>query len=293
MFKLLKKIFNYKCHVKFLFNPFLRVMINSLGSYCGVNHIKRDIPVIVSLTSYEERFDELPKTIYSLLNQTLKPDRIILWLSDKNELNNIPYELSCFIKNGLEIKFRKDLGSYTKAYYAFKEIPESIIVTADDDIYYSKDWLKTLYLSYVSNPNDIQVHRAHRVKIINKKIAPYEEWDKQIDSEDAAFSNFLTGVGGVLYPPNCFSNEVLREDVFSKNAPNADDLWFWIMAVTHGKKIRVVKNHCKTLTCTNVFTQLFSKTLYKQNIDGGNDKQLENLLNFYGNNVMSKLYREL
>ena len=52
-----------------------------------------------------------------------------------------------FIKNGLEIRFVKDIGSYTKAIYAFKEFSESIIVTADDDIFYPKDWLKKLYLS--------------------------------------------------------------------------------------------------------------------------------------------------
>ena len=43
-----------------------------------------DKELIVSLTSYPKRFDILPITIQSLLNQTVKPDRIILWLYEKD-----------------------------------------------------------------------------------------------------------------------------------------------------------------------------------------------------------------
>ncbi|MCQ2744253.1 MAG: glycosyltransferase family 2 protein, partial [bacterium] len=106
------------------------------------SHLKRENKIIVSLTSYRERFKKLPITIYSLLNQTLKPDKIILWIDNETEdLTTIPYEITRFIKNGLEIRFVKDIKSYTKAIYAFKEYTDSIIVTADDDIYYRKNWL--------------------------------------------------------------------------------------------------------------------------------------------------------
>lgn len=290
MFNIIKRIFTYKFHVRGLFNPFIGFQINAMGNYLGVNELKREVPVIVSLTSYRERFKDLPKTLYSLLNQSLKPDRIILWLDEDSEcLNSLPYELTCFIKNGLEIRFRKDIGPYTKAIYAFEECPNSIIVTADDDIYYQNDWLKRLYLSYISHPIDIQVHRAHKVLTENGKLLPYEKWEKQYNEERCGYDLFLTGVGGVLYPPNCFSKEVLREDVFLKNSPNADDVWFWAMALTHGRKIRVVQNHYKTLICTNFLSQLLSNNLYKKNKAGGNDVQLNNLMKFYGNNIMNKL----
>ena len=271
-------------------NPFLNMQINSIGNWKGVNDVKREKPIIVSLTSYEDRFSDLPKTIYSLLNQTLRPDRIILWLDEKgDDLTTLPYEITRFIKNGLEIRFVKDIGPYTKVVYAFKEFYESIIVTADDDIYYPKNWLKYLYLSYVSNQDDIHCHRAHRVGLKYGKILPYENWEKQVEEESARYDNFLTGAGGVLYPPKCFSNEVLREDVFLKYAPSADDIWLWVMALVHGKKIRVVKNHYKTLISTNLFRQIFGKTLYSVNKDGQNDIQLNNLMKFYSNNILSRL----
>lgn len=281
------RIFNYKFHVRCLLNPFIGLQISSLGNYSGVleSH-KRETQIIVSLTSYRERFSDLPITIYSLLNQTLKPDRIILWLDESSEdLAYLPYEITQFVKNGLEIKFVKDIGSYTKAIYAFKDFSDSIIVTADDDIYYPSNWLKKLYLSYIAHPQDIHAHRVHKVDLTKS----YEKWEKHVTVESAEYSNFLTGVGGVLYPPHCFSNEVLREDIFLKNAPKADDIWFWIMALVHNRKIRVVKNHIKTLIATNIFRQFFAQSLYKDNRNGANDTQLNNLMKFYGQNVKNKL----
>lgn len=286
----IKRIFNYRFHLRWLLNPFIDFQINHLGDYPGTNSIKRETQIIVSLTSYRERFSDLPKTIYSLLNQSTKPDRIILWLDEECEdLTYLPYEITQFIKNGLEIQFVKDIGSYTKVIYAFKEFNNSIIVTADDDIYYPKDWLKKLYISYISHPEDIHVHRAHRVRLENGCLVPYEQWQKHINEESASFDNFLTGVGGVLYPPHCFSKEVLRNDVFLKNAPKADDIWFWIMALVHNRKIRVVVNHIKNLTSVNLINQLFKNNLYKNNKLGGNDKQLRNLMKLYGQNILNKL----
>lgn len=291
---LIKKLFNTKLHLRFLFNPIIRIFARNLGDFKYTNCSERDIPIVVSLTSYEDRFKDLEISLYSLLTQSLKPDRIILWLSDEiKSINDIPYEITRYIKNGLEIRFVKDIGSYTKAIYAFKEFSDCIIVTADDDIYYPKHWLSKLYHSYIAHPDDIQVHRAHRAEFDadTNRFFPYENWEKHTNKETADYNNFLTGVGGALYPPNCFSNEVLRKDVFLKHAPYADDIWFWVMAIIHNRKIRVVKNHINTLTCTNIFRQIFnsSKSLYAINVNGHNDKQLDNLLSYYGQNVYNKV----
>lgn len=287
---ILKRILKYRFHVRGLLNPFIYFQINNLENYPGINNnVHRETPIIVSLTSYEGRFGDLPKTLYSLLNQTTKPDKIILWLNKEcNNLTSLPYEITKFIKNGLEIRFVEDLGPYTKWFYAFKEFSNAIIITADDDIYYDKNWLNKLYLSYIAHPEDIHVHRAHRADL----NLPYEKWKKQINEENARYDNFITGVGGALYPPNCFGQEIFRKDIFIKEAPNADDIWLWIMALIHNKKIRVVKNHIKTLITTNIFRQMFCKTLYRKNCKGENDKQLNNLLKYYKNNVLKTLKSE-
>lgn len=290
---MIKKLIQTKFHLRFVFNPLIRYFANNLGEYKGVTDIKREVPVIVSLTSYSERFKDLEISLYSLLNQKLKPDRIILWL-DKNryDISTLPYEITRYIKNGLEIRFVEDLRSYTKIFYALKEFANSVIVTADDDIYYPQDWLSKLYYSYISNPENIHCHRAHRVIISNDEIVPYETWIKHVKEESARFDNFLTGVGGVLYPPNCFNNEVFRKDIFLKYAPTADDIWLWLMAVINNRKIRIVKNHIKVLTCVDFWGQLGvkkKKTLYSINSQGKNDTQLKSLIVLYGQNIMSKL----
>ena len=296
---MLNKLFNYKFHLRFMINPLIRINSRCIGNYVGVKEEKRDIPIIVSLTSIEERYSDLELTLYSLLNQSVKPDKIILWFSDKYNLTELPYNITRYIKNGLEIRFVPDIGSYTKIIYSLKEFHDCIVVTADDDIYYSKDWLKKLYHSYISNPQDIHVHRAHRVKL-NANIGtsnhniftPYEKWCKHINEESARYDNFLTGVGGVLYPPNCFNKEVLRKDVFLSKAPNADDIWLWFMALLSNRKIRVVQSHIKTLTCTNIFRQMGwtkDKFLYSKNKNGGNDMQINELEKYYRENIISKL----
>ena len=104
-----------------------------------------------------------------------------------------------------------------------------------------------------------------------------------------SFLNFSTSGGGVLYPPNSFYKDILREDLFCELAPYADDIWFWVMALVHNRKIRVVKNHNRNLIVNNYLNQLFSNNLYKENRNGGNDIQLKNLLKFYGQNIVNKL----
>ena len=289
---MIKKLLNIKFHLRPVFTPLIRYYAEHMGECSGVNFIKREIPLIISITSYNERFDELSLALYSLLNQSVKPDRVILWLSDEyQDLMELPYEITRYVKNGLEIRFVRDIKSYTKIIYALKEFSDSIIVTADDDIYYPKNWLENLYYSYIAYPDDIQVHRAHRVKFKAGRLLPYEQWEKHVKEESARYDNFLTGVGGVLYPPNCFKKEVFREDVFLKYAPNADDIWLWVMALLSNRKIRVVKNHIKTLASLNIMRQIFntSRNLYQKNSNGGNDKQIGALFEFYRLNILSKL----
>lgn len=277
---LIKQIFPYKKGIRPLFNPFINMQINGLGDYLGVNSCKRETPIIVSLTCDEESFDKLPITLYSILNQELKADRIILWIDEKiADLTSLPYEITQFVKNGLEIRFVRNLKKYTKTIYALKEFPTSIIVTADETIYYQSDWLKRLYLSYVTNPKDIH---ANSVKKVDLETS-YLEWNNNLIEECSSYENLANGLGGILYPPKCFSKEVLREDVYLKNAQDSDELWFWIMELVHNRKIRLVKNHIKTFASVNYLKQIFS------NDKVGYDTQLANLMKFYGQNILNKI----
>lgn len=268
-------------------NPFILDEIERMGEFSGVNKdMNRENPLIVSLSSNRKNFKKLPIALYSILNQSLKPDKVILWLDEETEdLLTLPYEITRFVKNGLEIKFVKNLNLYTNTICALEEFKNGIIVTACDNIYYRHDWLKKLYYSYIVSPNDIHIHRAFNVRLKDKPITPIKEWDFCVNSETAKYTNFPVSSGGILYPPKCFKKEVFRSDIFLKYAQNNDELWVWIMALINNKKFRVVKNHDKSSIVLNIFDYVSEMKTKKNSFDS----QLESLMQFYGQNMINKL----
>ena len=135
--------------------------------------------------------------------------------------------------------YNKNIKSYKKLIPTLKKYPNKIIITIDDDIIHKKDMVEKLYKSFLKYPRDIQAHRI--TKFIYKSgkfktIAGGRHYYK-----NSSFLNKLTGVGGVLYPPNCFYKDILNEKLFMKLAPTNDDQWFWIQAILNNVRVRVVE----------------------------------------------------
>ncbi|MFZ1980133.1 MAG: glycosyltransferase domain-containing protein, partial [Smithella sp.] len=235
MFKQIEHLFgikiNYKQKIKRdIDNDKLQKQINEFKE-TGVTKEKRNPRLIVSITSFGQRMYDVHFALYSLLNQTLKPDEIILWLGEKefpHKEGNLPQSVLSLKNNGLTIKWCKDMGPYTKLIPALKEYPDDIIVTADDDIYYPRKFLELLYGAYLKEPQYIHCHRVHKITFDkNKNIQKYSKWIRQASNIESSLCNFLTGAGGVLYPPNSLYKDVLNEELFLKLSPTADDIWFW------------------------------------------------------------------
>ncbi|WP_051190484.1 hypothetical protein [Kaistella palustris] len=243
--------------------------------------------LIVTLTSFPGRIYTISDTLVSLLNQSLRPEKIVLWLAEEQfpeKENELPTRILKLRELGLEIRWCKDLKSYKKLLPALDLFNDKLLVTADDDIYYPKNWLRDLYDSYLSDPESIFCHRVHRITFNNtNEILPYQQWDKclikgQEKENDVLF--FTTG-GGVLFPPNCFYQDVAREDLFLELCPLADDIWFWSMILLNKKKIRIAKNNVYRIK-NNGNTQE-DEPLWKTNREAGlNDEQLRNVRSYYG-----------
>jgi len=249
---------------------------------------KGGVKLIVTLTSYPDRMYDIHYSVYSLLKQSKKPDMVILYLAEEqfpNKEADLPQKLLKFKENGLTIKWCKDLKSYKKLIPALKEFPNDIIVTADDDIFYPENWLLKLYEAYLKNPEFIHAHRVHKITFEDGKIRPYTSWKGCINDNSADFINFPTTGGGVLYPPKSLSPDVLNEELFLNLAPNADDIWFFAMAVLNNTKIKVVHNPVSRIKQVNPKRDLGfydENTLYiSGNGTGGNDIQLNNILEHY------------
>ena len=220
-----------------------------------------NVEIVVSLTSFPERINTIHLCVKTLLNQTYKPDRVLLWLAKSqfpNQEEDLPKALLKLKKNGLSICWCDDIRSYKKLIPAIEKYPDSAIITTDDDVYYGKNWLKGLVDSYKEHPEEIICYRAAKIEFDNGRfirddIQPYSEY------KDATYLHQQTGVGGVLYPPHSLYKDILRRNAFMQLAPTNDDLWFWLMAVLNGRKIRILQGNTFKLYYIGE-TQKFSLT---------------------------------
>lgn len=191
--------------------------------------------LIVSLTSYPPRYPSLLPTLKCLLTQSMRPDLVILWVTPE-DAKQLPNNIIALKSKGLEIrKYPDDLGPYKKIIPTLQIYPDAFIVTADDDIYYERNWLKKLVQTWTGNTKQIVCHRAHKITLDDNGIPkPYTKWEHDISGPTKSAHIFPTGVGGVLYPPGCFSPEVLDTHKFMQLSPKADDVWLYFMARQQG-----------------------------------------------------------
>ncbi len=252
-------------------------------SRIGINKTPGSPKLIVTLTSYPLRIPTIHITINTLLNQTVKPDMLILWLAQSqfpHMEKDLPHKLLRLRKYGLTINWCENMKSYTKLIPALKLYPNDILVTADDDVYYNPDWLEKLYDSYINNKSSIHCHRMHRIKLDEtKKPLNYLQWEFCSNQMNESFLNFLTGFGGVLYPPHSLHPNVLKHELFQSLAPHADDIWFWAMAVLNHTRIKVIDNgYNNPITISDTQDIGLWRTV---NIKGANDLQLKNVLDYF------------
>lgn len=234
---------------------------------------------IITLTSYGRRVAETaPYAIWSLFNQSILPNKIVLYLDNEN---NIPPLLKKEVEHGLEIKFCKDIKSYKKLNFALEDFPSDVLITVDDDAYYPKDWLAKLIETHKQNPGKICCHRAHIIRYGK----PYNKWKWRATSKDDPSKIFPTGVGGILYPPNSLATEHLAEAM--NLAPTADDIAYWALAKIKGTSHCLVKNGYFGVKQVNGFDEKDS-LLTINKLQNANDLQMNSILKRFGENYANK-----
>ena len=262
--------------------------------FIGLNNSPRAEKIIVSFTSYKPRINDVKYTIYSLLNQTFAPDKLILWLDEDSfpqREENLPQDLLELRNFGLTIDWCENLRPYKKLIPALEKYPDDIIVTADDDIFYRPDWLKILYDEHLKSPDCLIAHRAHRIRLdAQGNLFPYLKWIMAEKSFTPCYENFFTGAGGVLYKKKFFHEDILRRDIFMEVSPNNDDIWFWAMAVLNGTKIKIPSKGQRYLIYDDIDMQRGEETLWSKN-KNGNDVQLKQVIERYPA-LLDKLIRE-
>jgi len=286
LFAYLKKIVLY-LDKKFLFSLLINSYINAKyfikinKIYLNINNENQSIKkhdlnkeLLVSLTSFYSRFNTLPLVLDSLQRQTIKPDKIELWIENK-DVQFLPKNISKFKNVNLRI-CENDLFSYKKIIPALIENQDRYIVTFDDDIIYPERSLEQLVNKSKKYSEDVIANRVHKIKIINQIPDKYNNW--YLNNSENSELNFFTGVGGVLYPPNCFYKDVTNKELFKELCPHNDDIWLNWMIKLNKKKIFNSEFNEKFIMIKKIKSGLFKKNV-KQNY---NDVQIKKIIQEYG-----------
>lgn len=186
--------------------------------------------LIVSLTTYGERIAKCHEAVQSILDQTYKADRVVVWIAQGEkasaELEAMP----------IEIRYCKDLKSYKKLTPALKAFPDAYIVTADDDLIYKDSWLATLMMCYFKarekypQQEFIAAHRCHEIAMSNGNTLPYQYWKFVQKADSYGHYYFQTGAG-VMFPPHSLSEEALNEDLQLSLSPHCDETFYVACAI--------------------------------------------------------------
>lgn len=262
-------IFNYPIvKIRAKYNKFKQTKTIQYGLDCSTRAKK----IIVSLTTFPARISTVHKTIECLLNQTIKPDKIILWLSDKefpNKENELPESLLKLKEYGLEIYWCEYMRSYQKLIPTLRMYPNDIIITFDDDFYYPENIIEDLYVSYLKNPNVIHAHRTWRGHLIGDYMKQNTNNSMFMNKFPIpSYFNFLMGYGGVLYPPNSLDQEVLNIQKFKELIPTHDDIWFWAMSVLGKTKTKQVNGFDMSIVTVEDTQQFGLCNINKKNNEG-------------------------
>ena len=215
----------------------------------SLKQTNREIPVVVSLTSYPARFNTLHLVIKSILNQKKQPDKVVLYLDKTVELKDIPSKVTKLQKKGLIIRnICEDIKPHKKYFYAMQEYPDAAIITIDDDVIYPKDTISSLYNSFQNNPKAVSARRVHRImRKLNGESASYNTWEQGVTDLKTGDKNAIaTGIGGVLYPPRAFdfSKPYLQISTISEQCLYADDIWLAFIERLNNIPISIVSNKC-------------------------------------------------
>lgn len=247
--------------------------------------------IIVSLTSFPDRIEMIWPTIASLLNQTKKPYKVILWLAKEQFLEKeIPISLLRLQRRGLEIRFCEDLKPHKKYFYAMKEYPEYFVITADDDIFYPENHIEQLWEGCKKYPGTVVCQWSHFIEFDEQgEFQPYNTWEDNAESVPC-YRTLAVGCNGILYPPGSIPKEALKKEMILENALFTDDLWL---------KCMEIRNDRKTVNCNETiliyFNNLFSGKagLWRNNTGEkrNNDKVWSKLMLIYPD-VKDKLWRE-
>lgn len=215
-----------------------------------------------------------------MLDQTLQPDEIILWLSKEQfpTTDTIPESLKVLEGDVFKIRMVDgDLRSHKKYYYASLEYPNDNVFLIDDDIYYPTTLLEDTWAEYLRHKNVVICNYGYYIGYTNDGIMKsYSTWKRNHNKSNDKNLFFGSG-GGTLFKPSKMYKDLTNIELASKLTPTADDIWLNAMARIAGQEIVMLDN--------SLILPIANKeniTLSSVNVNmSRNDEQIKNVCEYY------------
>ena len=239
---------NYKWSLKADNKSILKEKISA-----PLNSVPREEKVIVSLTSYPARIPYVHLAIKSLMLQSYKPDRIILWLANEQfPTKKLPKELTDLEKYGLEIIWMHDIYGHKKYFYpVLNQKDDEVVITFDDDIIYSKNAIKRLMKTHKKFPSCVVCERG---QVYDKRFEENPGLWRIISSvgvKKPTYSMNPSPGGGCLIPKGAFYKDATDEDKIRALAYKNDDLWYMFMCAQNGTPMIKTRKYHRTFSVIN------------------------------------------
>ncbi|MEN3753689.1 glycosyltransferase [Mangrovibacter sp. SLW1] len=213
--------------------------------------------ISVNITTTFSRSSLCAATLWSLINQSVTPDAINLWISHESYLADSGFDEEPewvaqlnSIKNIIKVRFTSNIGPYRKMIPALREANiDDIIVYADDDVIYGENWFAKLYDAYIKCKKKNVV--ATRVRIRQKnffgKNKSYNLCKIETQNMLLTSNYIITGIGGCILSKSNINEELLSIDDYKEIAPKTDDVWF--------SKL-VEKSNCNVYVCSEALSDI-------------------------------------
>lgn len=189
----------------------------------------------INITTTHSRLDLCSSTIWSLMHQSILPERINLWISheaymaDKG-ITEIPewYNELNRLNDILRIYFVENTGPYRKIIPILRmSNDEDIITYADDDVIYGKGWYESLLMEFTRNEGKYIVATRVRMKRSNifGRLQSYNMFE--LCKSDSLLNKdyIVTGVGGCILSIKNLKKELIFLDDFTSVSSRTDDVW--------------------------------------------------------------------
>jgi len=184
--------------------------------------------VVISLTTIPDRLDHIRPALHSLLDQSRRPDRIVLNLPEVSRRQQQGYDVPGYLKqlSCIEIhRCDRDWGPATKFMPTLQTEtdPDTIIIVIDDDQIYPRNMVEDFVEHAKKLPKAALCSRGHAIPA--GMVHTRRDTIYGTDITEPRPVEIIQGSAGFLVRPRFFSEEIFDYESGPPEAFFNDDIW--------------------------------------------------------------------